>query len=370
MSCAAETEARKLEKPLSTIWNNIDRSDPDWARNSMDCFVKSQHKAKAETLAYQVRWSDDDDPDRLQAENAKAGQTLVTSPDVNIFELGPIARYMREILKKTLPPNVYLHGGKTTAQMDEWSKTYATGENTFTCDFTQYDQSCTEETLSFELAFMSYCGIPEDLIDLYRWIKLNMRTQFGFTAVMRFTGEFGTYDFNTFWNMAYMTLRYRFSPTMACAFSGDDSLFFGNLTEHLSWFPIAKYFSLIGKTFYSNIPEFCGWLLYPCGVVRHPILLCLKTVYRQSRGDLPKVLDSYFLEGLYAHRHGDALYDFLPPLALEAQQWFMQFCFDNSNLVPHLSLAPDIYRFKDIPWALLPSSIQKILQAQYRRFFY
>jgi len=356
--CVSETVARKLDKPIATIWNNIDRSDPDWALNYMDCFVKSQHKAKAETLAWSVRWHDYSEPRIPQASIAKAGQTLVTSPDFNVFELGPVARYMREVLKATLPDNDYLHGGKTIAQMSDWSKTHATGKSTFTCDFTAYDQSCTEETLSFELAFMEYCGIPISLVELYRWIKLSMRTQFGFSAIMRFTGEFGTYDFNTFWNMAYMETRYHIPRTLACAFSGDDSLFFGPLTDHPSWQRLSHHFSLVGKTFYSDIPEFCGWLMYPCGVVRHPILLALKIVYRQARGDLERVLDNYFLEAQFAYDCGDALYQYLPPLAQEAQQWTIDFCFRHSTLVPHLKTI-NIAAYSHIPLKLLPSRLLK-----------
>jgi len=363
--CISDTVERKLDKPITTVWNNIDRSDPDWARNVMSCFVKSQHKAKAETLAFAARWNDSD-PIVPLAEDAKAGQTLVTSPDINVFELGPIARYMREVLKKTLPSTVYLHGGKTIAQMNEWSKENATGDEAFTCDFTAYDQSCTEETLSFELAFMSYCGIPIDLIEIYKWIKLNMRTQFGFTAVMRFTGEFGTYDFNTFWNMAYMTLRYRFNPNMACCFSGDDSLFFGRLNEHWSWHRISHNFTLVGKIAYSKIPEFCGWLLYPCGAIRHPILLALKIAYRQARGDLDKCLDNYFLEAQFAYEIGDPLFTYLPPLALEAQRWVMDFCFRHSSLVPHLSRIGDFSRWSHVPIYLLPSRTLKLFLAKFQ----
>jgi hypothetical protein len=362
--CVAETEARKLEKTLESIHNNIARSDPSWALNFMECFVKSQYKAKAETLAWMVRWEDADPATIPMLDKAKPGQTLVTSPDENIFSLGPVARYLRHIVKTHCPDNVYLHGGKTIAEMSAWSKRHATGEEAFTCDFSAYDQSCTEETLAFELCFMDYAGIPKDLRDLYFWIKINMRTQFGYSAVMRFTGEFGTYDFNTFWNMAYMTLRYRPDPTMACAYSGDDSLFFGALTEHPSWSLLQHRFSLVGKTALSKIPEFCGWLLYPCGVIRHPILLALKIRFRQARGNLDTALDNYFLEALFAHELKDELFKYLPPLALEAQSWVINFCYAHSPLVPHLKFAMDKETWRDIPLHLLPLHISKQLFPQ------
>jgi len=148
---------------------------------------------------------------------------------------------------------------------------------------------------------------------------------------------------------------------MACCYSGDDSLFFGKLSETPGWSRIEHNFTLIGKTAITPIPEFCGWLLYPCGVIRHPILLALKIVYRAARGDLPKVLDSYFLESQFAHEHSDRLYDYLPPLALEAQSWITDFCFEHSSLVPHLRYAVDPQAWKDIPIALLPAHIAKQL---------
>jgi hypothetical protein len=330
----------------------------------MECFVKSQFKAKAETLAWMIRWKDSDPNDIPQMHFAKPGQTLVTSPDINIFELGPVARYLRAVVHKHIQPTVYLHGGKTINQMSEWSKQHALPGKVFTCDFSAYDQSCTEETLAFELCFFDYAGIPKELYDLYFWIKINMRTQFGFSAVMRFTGEFGTYDFNTFWNMAYMTLRYRFDKDMPCAFSGDDSLFFGVLKDHHTWPSFECSFTLVGKTAISSLPEFCGWLMYPIGVIRHPILLALKIVYREARGNLDSALDNYFLEALFAHRLKDDLYDYLPPLALEAQSWVINYCYTHSILVPHLKLAFDEQTWRSVPLHLLPSYILKEVSAR------
>jgi len=165
-----------------------------------------------------------------------------------------------------------------------------------------------------------------------------MFTQFGPSAVMRFTGEFSTYDFNTFWNVAYMTTRYEIPTSTSCCFAGDDSLFFHLLTEKQGWTYLSAFFELVGKTFHSPVPDFCGWWLTPAGIVRNPVLLALKLVYADSLNRLVDVLDSYFLEALFAYNIADRLYGLIPDLALEAQSWVINFCFKHSSLVPHLSL--------------------------------
>jgi hypothetical protein len=168
---------------------------------------------------------------------------------------------------------------------------------------------------------------------------MSMRTQIGPSAVMRFTGEFGTYDFNTWWNMAYMALRFRLDSTRGCAFSGDDSLFFYPLVERRGWSKLAPLFSLVGKFAVAPLKEFCGWWLLPCGVVRNPVLLALKILARRAQGRLAETLDNYFVEALYAHLKQDELSDYLPSRALACQRWIMDFAHRHSRHVPHLWMA-------------------------------
>jgi len=356
--CIVENTMRKLEKPLAQLIANARRADADWAVEYIHLFVKSQLKAKAETLGHKLR-ADDDDPLLPQAVRAKAGQTLATCADENILTFGPMARYLVRAVTKHLPAEVYLHGGKTIEQLDSWAKTHARAGDSFTCDFTAYDQSCTEETLGFEVCLAEYFGIPPDLIGLMVWVKLNARTQLGPIAVQRLTGEAFTYAFNTFWNMAYMAMRYEVPPGCPRCFSGDDSLFYDVIAERKSWPMIESFFTLEGKTLVTPVPEFCGWYLYPVGAIRNPALLALKIAFRQTRGELAAVLDSYYLEALFAHRKGDLLVDTLPPLAQEAQRWVMDFCYQHASIVHHLTHAG--VRNKQhhhIPLHLLPSSLQ------------
>jgi len=362
-----QTVAVKLNKPISTIWNNIDRSEPEWPRNYMEAFVKSQSKAKAETGARNFRLEEDDDAS-INKPLAKPGQPLVTSPDVNVFDFGPWTRYMRAILYRLMRANVYIHGGRTLHDLDSFSKKYSTPGIASTCDFTKYDMSCRAETLSFELCIFSYFSLDitfPDLTELYFFIKTEMFTQLGTSAIMRFTGEFGTYDFNTWYNIAYMSFRYdlqsRSTNSLGAAFSGDDSILFYRIIERPDWMFWSKYFALEGKLFITDAKDFCGWWLLPCGAVRNPILLSLKILYHQSRGSLDRCLDSYFLEALYAYNLGDSLYDHCPSLALEAQSWVINFCFKHSNLVPHLVLISGTRSYDLSDLSALPARLLKQL---------
>jgi len=358
-----QTIATKLDKPIATIWNNVDRSEPDWARNYMHAFVKSQHKAKAETGARSFRLLDDDAAEILKP-FAKPGQPLVTSPDVNVFEFGPWTRYMRAHLYRLMRRNIYIHGGRTLQALNAFAKEFSNMNDASTCDFTQYDMSCSAETLAFEMTLFSYFSLDlvfPELYKLYYYIKTHMFTQLGTSAIMRFTGEFGTYDFNTWYNIAYMALRYdldRYSH-LGAAFSGDDSIFFFTLVENHDWYHLAPEFELIGKLFIGPSKDFCGWWLLPCGAVRNPILLVLKIMYQRERNNLEACLDSYFLEALYAHNAGDSLFQYVPALALEAQSWIINFCFKHAKIVPHLSLitgsstAYDLTNYSSLPIRIL-----------------
>jgi len=361
-----ETLAVKLDKPIATIWNNIDRSEPEWLPNYMHAFVKSQSKAKAETCVNKFRLSEEDSTDGGKLA-AKAGQPLVTSADFNVLKFGPWTRYMRSILYREMRSNVYIHGGKTLVQLDEFSKKFSQPGDASTCDFTAYDQSCRAETLSFELCLFDFFSLSSEFPDavfLYFFIKTHMFTQFGPSAIMRFTGEFGTYDFNTWYNIAYMSFRFLLderSPDEASAFSGDDSIFFFVLKERPDWTKWSRHFALVGKLFIGPSKDFCGWWLLPCGAVRNPILLALKIAFREARNDLADCLDSYFLEALFAYNHGDSLTDHLDPLALEAQSWVIRFCHTHSHMVPHLSLIQQDFSRVNLQLTNAPARIIKSL---------
>jgi hypothetical protein len=336
-ACSNALLRKKLDRSTANLLNNLERTSPDVPENSAKIFTKSQEKAKRSTVL-----STTIDEEALEWWNSsetaqvKPGQTLALFPDQVLAKLGPVTRYVHAMFEKLLPGHVFLLGGHSPAQLDEWCRKNAKSGPVFTNDFTAYDQSCTGEALWFEINMMRWLSIPEEAIRYYWWLKVSLETTFGPSAVMRFTGEPGTYIFNTMYNLAYMALKYNIKG-IPCVFSGDDSLLYAVLAENSDWFRYEHLFTLVGKAFISELPECCGWLCYPQGIVRDPLVLALKTLSRENVGELAKVLDSYFLESLFAYNQGDVLSDLLSPELLELHSWFINHCFKHSSIVKHIS---------------------------------
>jgi len=335
--CREEMFDKKWETPLSTLENNRDRCDPFTAENSAKIFAKAQDKAKRSTIMTAVLdpegawWAADSDLPKV-----KPGQTLALFPDQVLLRLGPYTRYLHKRMLELLPPHIFLFGGQTPTALDDWCKEWAIRGDVFTNDFTAYDQSCTGEAVQFEMAMMRYFGFPEELVAYYFWQKTTLTTNFGPSAVMRFTGEPGTYIFNSLFNLAYMLLKYQ-CESVPSIYSGDDSLLFKVPALNPEWAKYEPMFTLVGKTFITDLPECCGWLCYPEGIVRDPLVLALKTVYKRNLGELDQVLDSYFLEHLHGYYKGDLISDILTPELVEMHAWFGNFAHSHSSLVRSLS---------------------------------
>jgi hypothetical protein len=341
-ACQAENYSKKIEKGSTLINNTAARYDPDSSFNSAKIFLKTQDKAKWESLLNTVKGVEEHCRyPRPKGSEIKPGQTLALFPDQVLELFGPIARGITRLIKDHLPSRVLWYGGVSLFDLEDWTRdNYRPGPK-FTCDFTAYDQSCTGETLWFEIKLLRHIGVPEELVSLYWEQKINLQTTFGHSAVMRFTGEPWTFVFNTAFNMAYMWTRYDLANDQSCppqCFAGDDSLFYSRLEERASWPFYAERFTLVGKTLLSDTPDFCGWWLYPT-IVRNPLLLRLKLLYRAGKGRLRECIDSFFLEAMFAYRGGDSLWDHVPIDFLEHQRGVMDFCYKRSSLVPHLYVA-------------------------------
>jgi hypothetical protein len=329
---------KKLEKSTETLENNKDRTCPDQDINSASIFTKAQWKEKRSTILtatgdeYRADWWNAEDYAAV-----KPGQTLALFPDQVLEYFGPVTRYIHEIMSELLPDRVLLMGGNSPAQLQEWSRRHAKRGLCLTNDFTAYDQSCTGEALWFELLLMEWLGFPKEFLDFYHFMKVDLNTTYGHSAIMRFTGEPGTYIFNTLYNLAYMLLRY-IMALLSLMLGGDDSLVFGVPADNPDFARLERFFTLVGKTFITDLPECCGWLHYPEGIVRDPLTLALKTATRAGRPGLADVLDNYFMESLYGYALGDQIYDLLSPELLECHGWFLNFCASRPGLVKHFSV--------------------------------
>jgi len=327
---------KKMERSKALLEANITRVEPEQADNSARIFAKSQIKAKSTTI---LTATIEDDPLWWKSDalaEVKPGQTIALFPDEVLRRLGPATRYANHVLAQLMPEHVKMYGGMTPSDLDQWCKKHASSGRVFTNDFKSFDLSITGEGLHFDLCLLHWLGFGPDLLKYYYWIKVDLQTTFGHSAIMRFTGEPGTYIFNTAYNIAYMATKYTLDPAASALFSGDDSLLYSLPPISPTWHNLEKYFSLVGKTVITELPEFCGWLCYPEGIIRDPLALALKTLYRRNIGQLSRVLDSYFLEALFGYNMADAMIDLLPDDRLELQGWFMNFAFAHAPLVKHL----------------------------------
>jgi hypothetical protein len=176
-------------------------------------------------------------------------------------------------------------------------------------DFERFDQSQDEGPLAFELNLMRLLNIDEELIDLYTWLKINAKCFLGHMGVMRMSGEFSTFLFNTYVNIAYTYLRYDIPEGTPAAFAGDDSSICSLVSTKLEFSKYERQLALRGKPNVSDAPSFCSWRLTPDGVFKDPRLLHIKLEIHDQFGDLDNVADSYFQEHMFGYSLGDLVHD-------------------------------------------------------------
>lgn len=347
--CVEESEVKMLSKSKFES-----RSDPDQPLNQGKVFTKQQLKAKGETIAFMLKAAGDLE-EEIIINKAKPGQTLVLLAQRSVALLGWVFRYLTALVKRYKPEHVLWLGGMTPSQLDRWAQIHVRVGMKVLNDFSAYDQSCTGEATQFVVQLLNHCNIPQELIALFLNMKLNFFTQFGSSAIMMFTGEAGTYCINTCFDMAYTFTKFDVPLDMPCGFAGDDSFMDGLPPISEDWAVLHRFFTLVSKIQLSKMIEFCSWWFTPSGIIKNPIVLALKCAYKQATGQLQNVMSSYFLEGMYAYHKGDLLHEYLSSRELEAQDWFINFCFANSRLISNFSLdhpdfVPDVIaRTKSAP---------------------
>lgn len=298
--CVALNEYAQLSsKTQATIVANSFRSDPDWRYTAVRIFAKSQHKVNDGSIF--GSW--------------KACQTLALMHDFVILVLGPVKKYQRIIDHYDRPNYIYSHCGKTPSELSSWSRTFLRGNDYICNDYTSFDQSQHGEAVIFEALKMQRVSIPWHLIDLHIYLKTNVSTQFGPLTCMRLTGEPGTYDDNTDYNLAVIFSQYDVQqhPIMV---SGDDSVICGSPPVNPKWNFVRDLLHLQFKTDLTNRPLFCGYYVGPAGCCRNPFALFAKLMISYDRENLYETLPSYLYEFSIGHRLGDAVSTLFPPSLL------------------------------------------------------
>jgi len=292
LTCVEEYYHKKInQKDLATLKNNVDRAIADDGVNKIHIFLKGQTCGKLEKM-----YSD-----------AKAGQTIACFKDAALICLAPLALYIEKKIFPQIPEQFYIHTKKTAKDFNKWVKENFKEEVQCTeNDYERYDQSQGAECLWFEVYLMRHLNIPEDFIEFYIFLKLNAETQFGLLDIMRLTGEWATFLFNTFVNMAYTFLKYKdfrrkIEDRPAAAFGGDDMVVYGILTVCEKFLKIAHLFEIKSKLNFTNKPVFCGWRLTPGGIYKSPKLLFAKLMAKATSEDLLNSIVGYTYDAIFAY---------------------------------------------------------------------
>nr|WOV89673.1 polyprotein [Maculavirus vitis] len=337
-SCIAENDFAQLtSKTQATIQANAFRSDPDWRHTFVRIFSKTQHKVNENSLF--TSW--------------KACQTLALMHDYLILVLGPVKKYQRILDSRDRPPHLYIHAGQTPHQLSEWCQAHLTPSVHLANDYTAFDQSQHGEAVVLEAWKMRRASIPEPFISLHVHVKTNIECQFGPLTCMRITGEPGTYDDNTDYNLAILYTQYHLHRTPVLV-SGDDSLVDRVPPMNPSWPALAPLFALKPKPETSPFGLFCGYFVGPAGAVRAPRALFAKLAIALEDGSLPEKIASYVAEFSVGQSLGDALWSLIPPeLVIYQSACFDLIC---RHASPQLKLA---LRLGEVPdWGSLLSQLK------------
>jgi len=296
-SCIAENDFSKLtKKTRAFILASAAKSDPDWRYTWVRIFVKGQQKVNASTV--NGPW--------------KKAQTLAQFNDQWLLIFGPVVRYISRQDEARCPSHIFILGGKTPLDANAWAQRYIPGPGATTNDYTAFDQSQTAESLVLEMACLRHWGIPAPLVELYEHQKLHLHHQLGPSAVMRFTGEPGTYKFNTMFSEALCWLQYAFPPEHPRAHSGDDTLFPGHIPERKTWPALQRQITCVAKTLRLNhYGDFCGYVFSEHGVIRDPLVIAVKLGIAIEAGRFDAVAESFAQEVAVGNLMGDHAYTVL-----------------------------------------------------------
>ncbi|WEQ03311.1 replicase [Sclerotinia sclerotiorum alphaflexivirus 1] len=312
--CRQKAERTYLSKSHAQIANGAKRHDPDMPAEYINLLIKSQWVKKPEKVGKAI----------------KAGQTISCFKQETVLITTTMALYLRAKRDAHQPSNVFIMCERTPNQFSEFVKTqWSFTRDSYESDYEQYDQSQDGVFLNFELRKAAHFGIPQEIIDFYRWIKTNARSFVGTLDVMRLSGEGPTFDANTECNIAYDALRYHLDSSVAAAYAGDDLARDRVCKERASWATFEPQFKLKAKPVVTRKPRFCGWLITPHGLVKDPIQLYQSFLLGEELKKIDKIGRSYAHDFQFAYKMGDKLHEI----------------FDETQMTNHHALVRKLHRY-------------------------
>jgi len=298
-----ENEQNRLAtKTLSQLNAARPRSQPEWEAHVVNIIMKSEIKAKLESMHG----------------DAKAGQTLAVFADECLFYLGPLCRYLVDRILALCPPNILIYLKCSPRKLDSFVRRFWRDVLSGTNDFTAFDQGQDGAMLGMEMRLLEAFNTPQPMLDYYMWIKTHLRSWLGSFGIMRFTGEFCTFLFNTLGNMAIGNLRFNLRGQV-CLFGGDDSAFNFVPIERPDWSYWSSKLTLQFKLEVTDRPAFVSWRLTKHGIFKSPTLLLSRLIFHRSMGSIHRVVLSYFHEFAFAYRLSDILTAYCDERDIEAQ---------------------------------------------------
>lgn len=336
--------AQLSKKSQATLKANACRSDPDWRHTFVRIFAKNQHKLNSNNIFGD--W--------------KACQTLALMQDSVILTLGPVKKYQRLFFQKSRCDNIFILGGNTPMDLMKFVQKKFVNADSVENDYTAFDQSQLGEALYLEVKKMELLSIPASLIDFHVNLKKNLSCQFGELTCMRFTGEPGTYDDNSDYNLAVLYTLFNITD-QAVLVSGDDSCINPRPPFSDRWQLIKKDLALQFKLNYTKYPLFCSYYLHQKGIVRAPDALFYKLMIAQAEDELDNKLLSYLSEFALGHSLGDFLWEVIPPYQRDFQaalfDFFCRRCNKNQKFLLKMGLDPLTFK----PFCLLSQQQRKNL---------
>nr|QED94348.1 replicase [Grapevine virus A] len=314
--CEMEFMKKRVEKSAGLIEQHAGRSDPDWPSNYLKIFLKQQTCTKLEKRGV----------------DAKAGQTIACFAHSVLCRFGPILRQTERALRELLPENVMIYSQKNYMDLDKWSKTWVESMTGTDSDYEAFDRSQDEKVLDLEVEVLRFFLWPEDLIKEYEELKLMMGCALGDLAVMRFSGEFGTFFFNTVCNMVFSCMRYHIDRNTPICFAGDDMYSPGVLMVKKDYEATLEQLTLKAKVHISEEPLFCGWRMSPFGIIKEPNLILDRWKIAKRGGTLPLCLVNYAIEASFGYRLSEHLYDV--NIDVDAQQELVREIVEKKHLLP------------------------------------
>nr|QQG34585.1 polyprotein [Avellana capillovirus 1] len=291
---------RKRAEKTEKLWeNHKERSDIDWFVDHVFLFMKSQFCTKEGKMFT----------------TAKAGQTLACFHHFVLFKFGSMLRAIEKAFIRATGEKFYIHSGKNFFCLDAFVTRNAElmqGQS-IESDYEAFDSCQDEVILAFELALLKKLGVSAGFIMDYTRLKLSLNSKIGSFAIMRFTGEFGTFLFNTFANMLFTFLKYDVKSGDRIMFAGDDmcSLGFMRKTGSEKKKKLLAKFSLKAVEEVKKYPSFCGWYISPDGILKSPRLLWSRICFMEQRGLTKTCIDNYLFEAFFAYRLGEKLFQIL-----------------------------------------------------------